>query len=181
MRNTLPLFVVLASLSLAGCFGDGDEPSPPKETGSTKIGEVIFGGEEPDLNDDFRPYWDPLSGLIPYPNDILGFLSSTDGSLALRDASPFPFTPLVDQLNQLDGFSTTARIQVHSSTRTRVSMSTTALPGSKVKIAATGPGFLSMISHARRNSLPGASPNLLRMAMGTTAASAARGGASSTR
>ena len=115
MRNTLPLFVVLVSLSLAGCFGDGDEPSPRKETGSTKIGESIFGGEQPDLNTDFRPFWDPSIGILPYPNDLAGFADnpSTDGSLNLRNLGPL--TPLVEQLNQLDGFSTNARMQANFS------------------------------------------------------------------
>jgi enamine deaminase RidA (YjgF/YER057c/UK114 family) len=115
MRNTLPLFVVFVSLSLAGCFGDGDEPSGPEETGSTKIEESIFGGEEPNVNSDFRPFWDPSIGLLPYPNDLLGFLAngSTDGSLNLRDFGLL--TPLVDQLNQLDGFSPNARMQANFS------------------------------------------------------------------
>ena len=114
MRNTLPLFVVLVSLSLAGCFGDGDEPSPRKETGSTKIEETIFGGEEPDINTAFRASWDPSVGILPYPNDILGFLANgtTDGSLNL---TPSSFQPLVADLNQVDGFSTSARIQTNFS------------------------------------------------------------------
>ena len=109
MRIILPLFITAMSLSLAGCFGDGDEPSPPKETGSTAIEESIFGGGEP--NTSFRPRWDPSVGLLPYPNDLAGFLANgtTDGSLNLTNLGPL--TPFVDQLNQLDGFSTNARIQ----------------------------------------------------------------------
>ena len=102
MRNILSLFIILMSLSLAGCFGDGDEPTPPSETGSTAIDEVIL-GDDFELNPDFRAIWDPAIGLLPYPNDILGFRNSTDGSLAL---AAVPTQPLVSQLNFVDGFST---------------------------------------------------------------------------
>ncbi|MEJ2289291.1 MAG: hypothetical protein P8Y02_11770, partial [Deinococcales bacterium] len=76
MRTFLSLFIILMSLSLTGCFGDGNAPSPPKETGSTAIDEVIFAdnpdGSTPDTT--FRASWDPSIGRLPYPNDLLGFL-----------------------------------------------------------------------------------------------------------
>ena len=75
MRIPLPLFITAMSLSLAGCFGDGDEPSPPKDNVSTAIEETIL-PDGVNVNTDFRPYWDPLNGLVPYPNDILGFLAN---------------------------------------------------------------------------------------------------------
>jgi hypothetical protein len=116
MRTFLSLFIILMSLSLTGCFGDGNAPSPPKETGSTAIDEVIFAdnpdGSTPDTT--FRASWDPSIGRLPYPNDLLGFLvnGSSDGTLNLPEV---PLQPLVPQLNQLDGFSTNARIQANFS------------------------------------------------------------------
>jgi pimeloyl-ACP methyl ester carboxylesterase len=72
--------------------------------------------ELPQANATFRAQFDPLKAIMPYPNDILGFLAQpgTDGTLNLPAQALQPLAPLV---NQLDGFSTNARIQANFTRR----------------------------------------------------------------
>ncbi|MGI9264227.1 MAG: hypothetical protein ACR2QU_04825 [Gammaproteobacteria bacterium] len=118
MRKFYPVIVLLLGISLSGCFNDGSDPnSPPRNTSSTGIGDIL--GDDFDLNTDFRANFDPLLGITPYPNDILGFLAngSTDGTLNLSDvlfqlaASSSFGAPL----NDIDGFSVFSRIQANFS------------------------------------------------------------------
>ena len=88
MRKFYPVIVLLLGISLSGCFNDGSDPnSPPRNTSSTGVDNIL--GDDFDLNTDFRASFDPLLGIAPYPNDILGFLAngSTDGTLNLADLS----------------------------------------------------------------------------------------------
>jgi pimeloyl-ACP methyl ester carboxylesterase len=88
---------------LSGCFSD-----------STSKGEASFGPTDPTSGNGapatpssataFRPQFQPLSGVFPYPNDLY-FSGSTDGTLNLPIN---PFQPTAATINQLDGFSTTA-------------------------------------------------------------------------
>lgn len=121
MRKFHPLLVVVLGLSLSGCFGDGNGPSPPPEviTGSTTLDDDIL-GDDFEVNTDFRASFDPLNGIAPYPNDILGFLAApdTDGTLNLLtgDADPPTFGQLLaSQVNKLDGFSTFGRLTANFS------------------------------------------------------------------
>ncbi|MGD8533937.1 MAG: hypothetical protein PVG80_11340 [Gammaproteobacteria bacterium] len=113
MRKFYPLVLGLFGLSLAGCFSDSGDPGPDPETGSTGIEEVI-GVTPGDVPTGFYAAFDPLKGLVPYPNDILGFLANgtTDGTLNL---TPTPFQLAAEEVNQLDGFSIFSRIQANFS------------------------------------------------------------------
>jgi len=118
MRKLYPFVLALFGLSLAGCFSDSGDPGPDPATGSTNIEEVI-GVTPDDVPTGFYASFDPLKGLVPYPNDILGFLAngSTDGSLNLTDV-PFQLAASSDfgaPLNQLDGFSIFSRMQANFS------------------------------------------------------------------
>lgn len=101
--------VALAALALvlAGCLSDSSDPNaPPPATGSTGVPDIDPAGTS------FRVQFDPLKALVPYPNDILGFLAApdTDGSLNIPQQ---PLQPLAALVNELDGFSTNARIQAN--------------------------------------------------------------------
>lgn len=110
MRTIYALVLTTLGLVLAGCFSEGEAPSPPPQTGSTGLQEN-FGIDVGaiDTSPDFRAGFAPTMGIMPYPNDILGFLANgtNDGTLNLTSV---PFQPLVSVVNRLDGFSTFGRI-----------------------------------------------------------------------
>jgi hypothetical protein len=118
MRKFYPVIVLLLGFSLSGCFNDGSDPnSPPRNTSSTGVGNIL--GDDFDLNTDFRASFDPSIGIMPYPNDILGFLAngSTDGTLNLTDVS-FQLAASSSfgaPLNDIDGFSVYSRLQANFS------------------------------------------------------------------
>ena len=78
-----------AILILSGCGGSSEHDF---ETGA------IVPIEEPRLG----PIFDPAAGLLPTTNSVF-FNGSTDGTLNIPNASG---NPVIPQLNQLDGFST---------------------------------------------------------------------------
>jgi pimeloyl-ACP methyl ester carboxylesterase len=129
MRKFHPLLVVVLGLSLSGCFGDSSESVPPPETitGSTTIDDIIL-GDDFDINTAFRASFDPLKGIAPYPNDILGFLADpdTDGTINLP-ADQLTFQILASEVNKLDGFSTFGRVTANFSGA--VSETSLAAPG----------------------------------------------------
>jgi hypothetical protein len=103
MRSLYSVTLVAVALALSGCIKDS-------ENVSGKIGEPNTGVPQvPPADATFRAQFDPLIGIVPYPNDILGFVAApdTDGTLNLPAQ---PFQPLAPLVNQLDGFSTNARI-----------------------------------------------------------------------
>jgi len=114
MRKLYPFVLALFGLSLAGCFSDSGDPGPDPATGSTNIEEVI-GITPGDVPTGFYAAFDPLKGLVPYPNDILGFLADppTDGTLNL--SPDFAFQLALQAVNQLDGFSIFSRMQANFS------------------------------------------------------------------
>lgn len=106
MRSLYSVALAAAALALAGCLTDAKDPdasSPPPVTGVPQV---------PVAGATFRAQFNPLSAIVPYPNDILGFVAAadTDGTLNLPAQPLQPLAPLV---NQLDGFSTNARIQAN--------------------------------------------------------------------
>jgi hypothetical protein len=118
MRKLYPFVLALFGLSLAGCFSDSGDPGPDPATGSTNIEEVI-GVTPDDVPTGFYASFDPDKGLVPYPNDITGFLAfgSTDGTLNLPDA-PLQLAASSSfgaPVNQLDGFSIFSRMQANFS------------------------------------------------------------------
>lgn len=91
MKNLINTAITFSTiLLLSGCGGsseydfNADVPTPE---------------EEPHLG----PIFDPVSGLLPTTNSVF-FSGSTDGTLNIPDASGS--NPIIPQLNQLDGFST---------------------------------------------------------------------------
>jgi hypothetical protein len=114
MRKIYPLVLGLFGLSLAGCFSDSGDPGPDPETGSTGIEEVI-GVTPGDVPTGFYAAFDPLKGLVPYPNDILGFLADPDTDGTLNLSPNFAFQLALQAVNQLDGFSVFSRIQANFS------------------------------------------------------------------
>ncbi len=113
MRTLYPLVLALFGLSLSGCFSDSGDPGPDPATGSTGIEDPI-GVTPDDVPTGFYASFDPAVGLMPYPNDILGFLAngSTDGTLNL---TPLTFQLAVQEVNDLDGFSVFSRMQANFS------------------------------------------------------------------
>jgi pimeloyl-ACP methyl ester carboxylesterase len=110
MRSLYSVALAAVALALAGCLSDANDPdAPPPGTGDGVP-------ELPQANATFRAQFDPLKAIMPYPNDILGFLAQpgTDGTLNLPAQALQPLAPLV---NQLDGFSTNARIQANFTRR----------------------------------------------------------------
>ena len=110
MRSLYSVALAAVALALSGCLSDANDPDrPPPGTGNG-VPQI------PVVGDTFRVFFDPLKALMPYPNDILGFVAApgTDGTLNLPAQALQPLAPLV---NQLDGFSTNARIQANFSRR----------------------------------------------------------------
>ena len=107
MRTVRAAILLLTGMLLSGCFSD-----------STSDGEASIGPTDPTSGNGapttppsataFRPQFQPLSGVFPYPNDLYfagGAGTIPDGTLNLPMN---PFQPAAATLNQLDGFSTTA-------------------------------------------------------------------------
>lgn len=115
MRKLYPFVLGLFGLGLAGCFSDSGDPGPDPATGSTGIEEILDVSPE-DVPTGFYALFDPSIGLLPYPNDITGFLADpdTDGTLNLP-ADQLVFQVLASEVNRLDGFSTFGRITVNFS------------------------------------------------------------------
>ena len=87
MRTVRAAILLLTGMLLSGCFSD-----------STSDGEASIGPTDPTSGNGapatpperqgFRPQFQPLSGIFPYPNDLY-FSGSTDGTLNLP-AQPVP-------------------------------------------------------------------------------------------
>jgi pimeloyl-ACP methyl ester carboxylesterase len=110
MRSLYSVALAAVTLMLAGCLSDAKDPdAQPPGTGDGVP-------QLPQAGAAFRAQFDPLKAVMPYPNDILGFLAQpgTDGTLNLPAQALQPLAPLV---NQLDGFSTNARMQANFTRR----------------------------------------------------------------
>jgi hypothetical protein len=110
MRSLYSVALAAVALALSGCLSDANDPDRPSPGTGNGVPQI------PVVGDTFRVFFDPLKALMPYPNDILGFVAApgTDGTLNLPAQALQPLAPLV---NQLDGFSTNARIQANFSRR----------------------------------------------------------------
>jgi pimeloyl-ACP methyl ester carboxylesterase len=106
MRSLYSVALAAAALALSGCLTDAKDPDRPPPGTGTGVPDV------PQASATFRAQFDPARLIMPYPNDILGFLVNpgTDGTLNLIAQPLQPLAPLV---NQLDGFSTNARVQAN--------------------------------------------------------------------
>ncbi|HUG97850.1 MAG TPA: hypothetical protein VMQ83_01575 [Gammaproteobacteria bacterium] len=106
MRSLYSVALAAVALALTGCLSDAKDPDAPSPGTGDGVPQLPVAGAT------FRAQFDPLKAIMPYPNDILGFLASpgTDGTLNIPAQPLQPLAPLV---NQLDGFSTNARIQAN--------------------------------------------------------------------
>ncbi len=109
MRTLYGALVASVALVLSGCLSDGHDPDGPSRSDQST---GIPAGPD-DSAPEFRATWDPLNALLPYPNDITGFLlaSASDPSFVSDGTLSVPVTPFqvqVGVVNQLDGFSTTS-------------------------------------------------------------------------
>jgi hypothetical protein len=106
MRTLYPAALAVLAFALSGCLSDSDDPNSTPNPPTTGVPDL------PTADATFVAQFDPLSGIVPYPNDILGFLAdpSDDGTLNVPELATWPLAPVV---NQLDGFSTNARIQAN--------------------------------------------------------------------
>jgi pimeloyl-ACP methyl ester carboxylesterase len=106
MRSLYSVALAAVALALSGCLSDASDPDrPPKGTGDAV----------PDLplaSATFRAQFDPLKGIVPYPNDITGWSGSTDGTLNLPPAAT-ALQLAAAAVNELDGFSIFSRIQAN--------------------------------------------------------------------
>jgi pimeloyl-ACP methyl ester carboxylesterase len=110
MRSLYSVTLVAVALALSGCIKDS-------ENVSGKIGEPNTGVPQvPTADATFRAQFliNPAANqvLMPYPNDILGFVinGTTDGTLNLPD---FPLQLATAAVNEIDGFSVYSRIQAN--------------------------------------------------------------------
>ncbi len=90
-RTSITLLSVILSTSLLTACGGGD-----------KNYDFNQGVDASASVDPHGPIFDPANGKIPANNDLL-FTGSTDGTLNIPNPSS---NPLITQINQLDGFST---------------------------------------------------------------------------
>jgi len=106
MRTLYPAALAVLALALSGCLSDSNDPDSTPNPPVTGVPDL------PPADTTFVAQFDPLNGIVPYPNDILGFLAdpSDDGTLNVPELATWPLAPVV---NQLDGFSTNARIQAN--------------------------------------------------------------------
>jgi hypothetical protein len=112
-RLTAAAWLAASAVALAGCANTVSDGGPP-DVGPTDTtsgnnnpaGGTTVGGTAP------RALFAPLSGLLPYPTDLY-FSGTTDGTLNIPAN---PFLPNAAQINQLDGYSTTAPISIRFST-----------------------------------------------------------------
>jgi hypothetical protein len=109
MKRLIAAGLVSSALCLVGGCGNsgyGTATGQPDLTG--------FNGNPgtPSCSNPARPantaLYCPAAGILPYPFDAY-FAGSTDGTLNIQP--PNPLMPLQDQVNALDGFSTTAPIR----------------------------------------------------------------------
>ncbi|MFU8894936.1 MAG: hypothetical protein ACNA8J_00980 [Gammaproteobacteria bacterium] len=110
MRSLYSVALAAIALALAGCLSDAKDPDAPSPGTGNAVPDL------PVVGATFRAQFDPLKAIMPYPNDILGFVAdaAADGTLNLPAQPLQPLAPLV---NQLDGFSTNARIQANFTRR----------------------------------------------------------------
>jgi len=85
--NTTAILSIVLSLSACGGGYSGKRDGGTNEAGTPQVG----------------PIFDPANGLIPSTNNLL-FSGSEDGTLNIPNPSN---NPLINQINTLDGFSTT--------------------------------------------------------------------------
>lgn len=98
--------LVAVALLAGGCGGGGSGTVGPTNTAS---GNGNPGGSAPPAqNVTTTALFQPLQGVLPFPNDIY-FVGSTDGTLNIQPANAL--SPLQSGLNALDGFSTNAVIR----------------------------------------------------------------------
>jgi len=106
MRSLYSVALAALALALSGCLSDAKDPDrPPPGTGDG-VPEI------PVASATFRAQFNLSVGIVPYPNDILGFIASpgTDGTLNV----PAQALQLgASAINQLDGFSVFSRIQAN--------------------------------------------------------------------
>jgi pimeloyl-ACP methyl ester carboxylesterase len=106
MRSLYSVALALVALALSGCLSDAKDPDAPATGGGDGVPNL------PQASATFRAQFDPAKAIMPYPNDILGFLAqgSTDGTLNLPVQ---PFQLAASSVNELDGFSIFSRIQAN--------------------------------------------------------------------
>ena len=107
MRSLYSVALAAVALALSGCLSDAKDPDrPPPGTGDG-VPEIPVAGAT------FRVQFDPLKAIMPYPNDILGFVASpgTDGTLNVPAAASLQLG--LGAINNLDGFSVFSRIQAN--------------------------------------------------------------------
>jgi hypothetical protein len=106
MRSLYSVALAAVTLALSGCLSDAKDPNAPPPGTGDGVPEI------PVASATFRVQFDPLKALVPYPNDILGFIASpgTDGTL---NVPAQPFQLAAGAVNQLDGFSVFSRLQAN--------------------------------------------------------------------
>jgi len=106
MRSLYSVALAAVALALSGCLSDASDPDRPSKGTGDGVPDLPLASET------FRAQFDPLKGIVPYPNDITGWSGSTDGTLNLPPATT-ALQLAAAEVNQLDGFSIFSRIQAN--------------------------------------------------------------------
>ena len=94
-KKTLISLAVASSLGLTGCFESG-------ETGANANPDYKI--SNPDIDGKTWPLFNPVTGELPIPNDLIFDSVARDGTFRVVDTSP----PVTTALNSLSGASTVA-------------------------------------------------------------------------
>ncbi|MEX0605264.1 MAG: hypothetical protein WD623_16090 [Marinobacter sp.] len=101
-KKTLISVAVASTLGLTGCLSDG---------GSGSNADPDYQISNPDLDGKTWPLFNPITGALPLPNDLIfqaddptTSINEADGSFSVADTAP----PVTAALNQLSGASTIA-------------------------------------------------------------------------
>ncbi len=94
-KKTLISVAVASTLGLTGCLSDG---------GSGSNADPDFQISNPEIDGKTWPIFNPITGALPLPNDLIFDSVAGDGSFRVADTSP----PVTTALNGLSGASTVA-------------------------------------------------------------------------
>lgn len=95
LKKTLISLAVASSIGLTGCFSDSS-------TGNNA--DPTYSISNPAIDGKTWPEFNPVTGALPLPNDLIFDTTVKDGTFTVTDSSP----PVTTAINELSGASTVA-------------------------------------------------------------------------